>query len=161
MYNHHLKKLKNFIVLYPLSITLLFIFFYWDSSPLAHTLNQWQINLSAFLTSLTLPKGTMQENYIFISHKLTLVIDKSCNGLIPYFFFLASVLAFPSTLIHKIKWAIFGYFLLTLLNVFRIWFISQLVINEEENFNLAHDYLGNMFLVFSALMLFVFFIKNR
>jgi exosortase/archaeosortase family protein len=90
-----------------------------------------------------------------------LVIDKSCNGFIPYFFFLASIIAFPSTLRDKIKWAILGYLILSLLNIFRIWFISQLVMREEENFSLAHDYLGNIFLVFSALMLFIFFIKNR
>jgi len=103
----------------------------------------------------------MVDNYIFVNTHLTLVIDKACNGLIPYFFFLSSILAFPSTSLHKIKWAILGYLILSLLNVFRIWFITQFVMSSQNNFSLAHDYLGNIFLVFSALALFITFIKTR
>ena len=153
--------MKKFIFFYPLSIALLFLLFYWDGSALAVTLNQWQVSLSAQLTSLTLAKNLMQANHIFISPSLTLVIDKSCNGFIPYFFFLASIIAFPSTFKHKIKWAISGYILLSLLNVFRIWFITQLVMDSQNNFSLAHDYLGNMFLVLSGTLLFIAFIKTR
>ncbi|CAA6813543.1 MAG: Unknown protein [uncultured Sulfurovum sp.] len=156
-----LKKLKKFILLYPLSILLLFLFFYWEASPLANIINEWQINLSSFLTSFTLDNSLMKENHIFISHRLTLVIDKACNGFIPYFFFLASIIAFPSSLVHKIKWAIYGYLILSLLNIFRIWFITQLVMHTESNFSLAHDYLGNMFLVLSGLILFILFIRTR
>ncbi|CAA6821685.1 MAG: Unknown protein [uncultured Sulfurovum sp.] len=153
--------MKKFIFFYPLSIALLFIFFYWDGSTLAIILNEWQVKLSSQLTSFTLAKDLMQENHIFISPSLTLVIDKSCNGFIPYFFFLGSIIAFPSTLKHKVKWAILGYILLSLLNVFRIWFITQFVMNSQNNFSLAHDYLGNIFLVLSGTLLFVTFIKTR
>jgi exosortase/archaeosortase family protein len=103
----------------------------------------------------------MKNNHIFISPNLTLVIDKECNGLIPYFFFLASIVAFPSTIRHKIKWAVLAYLLLSSLNVFRIWFITQFVMHSQNNFSLVHDYLGNIFLVFSALILFIGFIKTR
>ena len=153
--------MKKFILLYLLTLCLLFIIFYWDASPLAIFINKWQIILSSQLTSYTLEEGAMQNNYIFINNHFALVIDKACNGFIPYFFFLASIIAFPSSLRHKVKWAILGYLILSLLNIVRIWFISQLVMKHEENFSLAHDYVGNMFLVFSALTLFIFFIKNR
>ena len=140
---------------------LLFSVLYWDISPLANIINQWQVKLSSLLTSLTLDNNAMQNNHIFISSNLTLIIDKSCNGFIPYFFFLASIVAFPSSIKHKIKWAILAYVLLSLLNVFRIWFITQVVMKSENNFSLAHDYLGNIFLVFSALILFIGFIKSK
>ena len=153
--------MKKFLFIYPLTLALLFILFYWDASPIANLINQWQVNLSSLLTSFTLDKNLMQDNHIFISSKLTLVIDKECNGLIPYFFFLASIMAFPSTIKHKIKWAILGYLLLSIFNVFRIWFITQFVMSSQNNFSLAHDYLGNIFLVFSTLVLFITFIKTR
>jgi exosortase/archaeosortase family protein len=135
--------------------------FYWDASPLANLINQWQINLSSLLTSFTLDESLMKNNHIFISSTLTLVIDKECNGFIPYFFFLASIIAFPSTLKHKIKWALLGYLILSLLNIFRIWLITQFVMSSQSNFSIAHDYLGNLLLVFSALALFITFIKTR
>ena len=153
--------MKKFLFIYPLALALLFAFFYWDIFPLANTINLWQINLSSLLTSLTLDENIMKNNHIFINSNLALVINKECNGLIPYFFFLASIIAFPSSIKHKIKWVFLGYFLLSILNVFRIWFITQFVMNSKNNFSLAHDYLGNLFLVLSALTLFITFIKTR
>jgi exosortase/archaeosortase family protein len=152
---------KNFLFIYFFTLVFLFGAFYWDASPIANTINQWQINLSSLLSSLTLENNIIQDNHIFINPNLTLIIDKECNGFIPYFFFLASILAFPSSIKDKVKWAIFGYLLLSTLNVFRIWFITQLVISSENNFSLAHDYLGNFLLIFSALFLFIGFIKSQ
>lgn len=153
--------MKKFLLLYPLTLAILFVLFYWETSSLATLINTWQVNLSSELTRLTLAKESMEGNRIFITPTFALIIDKACNGLIPYFFFLASIIAFPSTLAHKIKWAILGYLLLSLLNVFRIWFITQMVMLENSNFSLAHDYMGNMLLVLSALVLFIAFIKTR
>jgi exosortase/archaeosortase family protein len=152
---------KKFLFIYPLTLVILFAFFYWETSPIANSINQWQVNLSSLLTSFTLDDNLIKDNHIFISSNLTLVIDKECNGFIPYFFFLASIIAFPSSIKHKIKWAVMGYILLSVLNVFRIWFITQFVMSSQNNFSLAHDYLGNIFLVFSALGLFITFIKTR
>lgn len=153
--------MKKFLFIYLLALILLFTLFYWNASPIANILNQWQVTLSSILTSFTLDTNAMQDNRIFINQSLTLVIDKECNGFIPYFFFLASIIAFPSTLQHKIKWAVIGYVLLSILNVFRIWFITKLVLSSENNFSLAHDYLGNILLVFSSMLLFIAFIRTR
>ncbi|CAA6815368.1 MAG: Unknown protein [uncultured Sulfurovum sp.] len=153
--------MKKFLLIYLLALLFLFAIFYWNLSPIANSINLWQINLSSFLTSLTLPEHAMKENLIFINTQLTLVIDKACNGLIPYFFLLASIIAFPSEMKHKIKWAMLSYLILSILNIFRIWFITKLVINSENNFSLAHDYLGNLFLVFSSMILFIAFIRTK
>jgi len=81
--------------------------------------------------------------------------------MIPYLFFLASIIAFPSTFIHKVKWALMGYVFISAINTFRIWFVTQFVMQEQKNFSLAHDYLGNGLLILTGLILFTSFIKTR
>jgi len=153
--------MKKFLLCYWLGMVLLFGMFYWDYSPFSHLINNIQTNITAYLTSLSLPTGMMEAQHIFITEHYSLVIEKACNGMIPYLFFLASILAFPSTLAHKVKWAVMGYLLITSINVFRIWFVTQFVMQERGNFSLAHDYLGNGILILTGLILFTVFIKTR
>jgi exosortase/archaeosortase family protein len=153
--------MKKFILSYWIGILLLFTLFYWDLSPFSETINTIQTNITTIMTSLSLPQGMMEAHRIFITEHYALVIEKACNGMIPYLFFLASILAFPSTFIHKVKWALMGYVFITSMNVFRIWFVTQFVLQEEKNFSLAHDYLGNGLLILTGLILFTSFIKTR
>ena len=151
----------KFLLTYWIGIALFFGIFYWDASPISLLINQHQTSLTTYLTSLTLPNEMMNNYRIFISDNYSLVIEKACNGMIPYLFFLASIMAFPSTLLHKAKWALFGYLLISLMNTFRIWMVTQLVLQERNNFSLAHDYLGNALLISTGLMLFILFVKSR
>jgi exosortase/archaeosortase family protein len=153
--------MKKFLLTYWLGIALLFTIFYWEYSPISSIFNNYQTSLTSFITSLSLANGMMEGHRIFITEHYALVIEKACNGMIPYLFFLASILAFPSTLVHKIKWAIMGYLFITSMNVFRIWFVTQFVMQGEKNFSLAHDYLGNGLLILTGLILFTSFIKTR
>ena len=153
--------MKKFLLTYWIGIALLFGLFYWDLSPLSLTINNQQTNFSTFLTSLTLADTMMDGHRIIISDHYALVIEKACNGMIPYLFFLASIIAFPSTLIHKVKWAIMGYLFISAMNIFRIWFVTQLVLEERNNFSLAHDYIGNGLLIVTGLLLFTWFVKSR
>jgi exosortase/archaeosortase family protein len=151
----------KFLLTYWIGIALFFGIFYWDASPISLLINQHQTSLTTYLTSVTLPNEMMNNYRIFISDNYSLVIEKACNGMIPYLFFLASIMAFPSTLLHKAKWALFGYLLISLMNTFRIWMVTQLVLQERNNFSLAHDYLGNALLISTGLMLFILFVKSR
>jgi len=153
--------MKKFLLTYWLGIALLFAIFYWDYSPLSSLLNDFQTSVTTLLTSLTLMEGMIQGDKIFITPYYTLVIEKACNGMIPYLFFVASIIAFPSTLTHKVKWAIIGYFLISAVNIFRIWFVTQFVLVQKNNFSLAHDYLGNGILILTGLILFTSFVKTR
>jgi len=153
--------MKKFLLTYWIGIALLFGLFYWNLSPLSSLINSIQTNLTAFLTSLTLPESMMNEHKILINAHYALVIEKACNGIIPYLFFLASIVAFPSTLIHKVKWAVMGYIFISAMNIFRIWFVTQFVLQEQNNFSLAHDYLGNGLLILTGLILFTSFVKTR
>ena len=153
--------MKKFLLTYWIGIALVFAIFYWDLSPISATINSVQTNLTAYLTSLSLPVGMIEEHKIFITSHYALVIEKACNGMIPYLFFLASIIAFPSSLLHKAKWAIIGYIIITTVNIFRIWFVTQFVLEEKSNFSLAHDYLGNGILILTGLVLFTSFVKTR
>lgn len=153
--------MKKFLLTYWLGILLLFTLFYWEYSPMSELVNLYQTNLTSLLTSFTLKEGMMEGHRIFITQHYALVIEKACNGLVPYLFFLASIIAFPATLMHKVRWAIMGYLFITMINVFRIWFVTQFVVLERNNFSLAHDYLGNGLLILTGLVLFTSFIKTR
>ena len=153
--------MKKFLFSYWSGIALLFGVFYWDLSPISSLINSLQTNLTAYLTSLTLVDNMMENHRILINSHYSLVIEKACNGMIPYLFFLASIIAFPSTFIHKVKWAIMGYIFISFMNIFRIWFVTQLVLQERQNFSLAHDYLGNGLLILTGLLLFTWFVKSR
>ena len=153
--------MKKFLLLYWSMTALFFALFYWDISPIANLINPIQTDFIAWLTSLTLEDGLMDGHSIIISKYYHLVIEKACNGFIPYLFFMASVVAFPSTWRHKLKWGVIGYVVLTGINTFRIWMITQLVLDEVGNFSLAHDVIGNVLLIFISLMLFILFVKSR
>jgi exosortase/archaeosortase family protein len=153
--------MKKFILLYWFNIAILFSIFYFDISPVADIVNSIQTDFTSYLTSLTLPSNQMVGNRILIDFNYSLIIEKDCNGLIAYLFFLASIFAFPSTTIHKFKWAIYGYIAIISINIFRIWLITKLVLYEKDNFSLAHDFIGNTLLIFTALVLFIVFIKTR
>jgi len=153
--------MKNFLFRYWLFTALLFTIFYWEISPIAVILNNIQTNFVSFLTSLTLPNIMMEKHHIFINSTYELIIEKACNGIVPYLFFLGSILAFPSTIIHKIKWAIGGYISIIIINIFRIWLITQVVLAKQSYFSLVHDYFGNAILILTSLVLFILFVKTR
>ncbi|SFV60180.1 hypothetical protein MNB_SV-12-1022 [hydrothermal vent metagenome] len=153
--------MKKFILLYWFNIALLFSIFYWDISPIANILNHIQTDFTTYLISLTLEEDLTKGYEIIINSHYSLVIEKACNGIVPYLFFLASIIAFPSTLSHKIKWGIIGYVIILSINIFRIWLVTQLVLEEVGNFSLAHDFIGNIMLIFTALLLFIVFVKTR
>jgi len=75
--------------------------------------------------------------------------------------FLASIWAYPSSLKRKILFSLIGYIALTLINILRIYLVSRLVLEDKNNFSLAHDYIGNMILLFGAIFLFWVFVKCK
>jgi exosortase/archaeosortase family protein len=153
--------MKKFLFLYWSTTALLFTLFYWELSPIATTINTIQTNFITTLVSITLPIDMTDGYTIIINSHYRLVIEKACNGLIPYLFFLSSIIAFPSAIVYKIKWALLGYIIITTINSFRIWLVAQLVLKELDNFSLAHDFIGNSLLIFTVILLFILFLKYK
>lgn len=151
----------KFLLTYFLSATFYFALFLWDASPISLEINQMQTNLTAHLTSLVLEEGMMNGTSIFITSHYSLIIEHACNGLIVYIFLLIFITMFTSTLAHKIKWSIIGYATITLINVLRIWIITLIVSMDKDYFTLAHDYLGNILLLATYIVLVLAFTKKK
>jgi len=153
--------MKKFLIYYWVNIIILFGLFYVEFSPLSWLINQIQSEVTLLLTSWTLPIGMMSGHEILINSHYSLIIEKACNGMVPYLFFIASIFAFPATNLHKIKWIVYGYIAITIVNTFRIWLVTQFVLEGRENFFLAHDLIGNVLIISSALVLFILFVHTR
>jgi len=180
--------MNNFRLLYILYIPTLFIAFYFDTNDLSIFLNSLSIVENKIIINNTLniffytdiisnavnsfQKDTtlyflslffedrMFNDYIIISDSYRLFISKACSGLIPFLFFVASVLAYNSSIQSKILWLGIGYIVILFANILRIAFVTQMVVIDQQNFFWAHDYVGNMFLLLLGLSLFFLFIQN-
>ncbi|RRS31377.1 MAG: hypothetical protein P794_04150 [Epsilonproteobacteria bacterium (ex Lamellibrachia satsuma)] len=154
--------MKRFIVLYFLFLVLLFVFFYAPTSAVSALLNEGQSKLTLFLLDLFLKAGQLQGADIWINPHYKIIINKACNGIIPILFLFASILAYPSGMLHKLFWMIMGYILFSVVNVGRILlvvFVTQTGAGHED-FYWSHDLVGNVLLMLTGLGLFIAFIKT-
>ena len=154
--------MKKFIALYFLFLALLFTLFYANTSVVSSMLNTGQTKLTLYFLNLILEPGQLQGIDIWVNPHYKIIINQACNGIIPILFLWASILAFPTTVWHKIIWMIIGYFLFSLVNIFRILLVVYFVKLEggRGNFYWSHDLLGNSILILVGLGLFVGFIKT-
>ena len=154
--------MKRFVALYFLYLAGLFVFFYAESSSLSAVLNTRQTELTLFLLEKFLSPGQLQGIDILINPHYKIIINQACNGMIPILFLYASILAYPSGILHKVLWMAIGYFLFVVVNVFRILLVVYFVEQEggRENFYWSHDILGNALLMVVGLGLFILFIKT-
>jgi len=154
--------MKRFVALYFLFLALLFVFLYLPTSPLSLFLNRMQGDLTLYLLGLFLEPGQLQGIDIMINPHYKIIINQACNGLIPYFFLAASILAYPATLLHKTVWLLLGYLVYTAVNVARILMVVHFVEGEggRGNFHWSHDIMGNALLLVVGLGLFIAFIRS-
>jgi len=154
--------MKQFVALYFLFLALLFVIFYAPTSPMSEFLNTKQTDLTLYFLDMFLKPGQLKGIDIWINPHYKIVINQACNGVIPILFLFASILAYRSTLLHKIVWMALGYVVFSLANVFRILLVVYSVEGESGrgNFYWSHDLLGNIILMVTGLVLFVMFIKT-
>ena len=149
---------KQFIIAYILWLGVLFGLFYFNTNPLATFLNELQRGW--LMDSLRYFLGDIVKDiYIYSSDTFRIRITYACNGLIPFYLFLASIFAYPSSWKLKIAWGIFGYFAIYIINVFRLLFVTAMTRNGGENFEWSHDIVGNAMLMIVGLSLFTSFIR--
>ena len=154
--------MKRFVALYFLSLAILFTLFYADTSVLATLVNDGQTRLTLFFLDLFLAPEQLQGIDIWINPQYKIIINQTCNGMIPILFLFGSILAYPSTLWHKIFWMGIGYVVFSIVNVFRILQVVYFVEQEggKGNFYWSHDLIGNGLLMVVGLGLFIVFIKS-
>jgi len=153
--------MKRFIALYFLFLALLFVFFYAPTSMLSTVLNEGQTKLTLNLLDIFLKPEQLKGIDIWINPYYKIIINKACNGVIPILFLFASILAYPSSIMHKILWMLIGYMVFSVVNVMRILLVVYVTEHGEGQgeFYWSHDIVGNMILMLTGLGLFVAFIK--
>jgi len=154
--------MKRFIALYFLFLTILFTFFYADTSIVSTFLNDGQTKLTLFFLDIFLPPNQLKGIDIWINPHYKIIINQACNGMIPILFLFASILAYPSRVFHKLLWMVLGYVLFSVVNVVRILLVVYFVEGESGrgNFYWSHDLVGNALLMLVGLGLFIVFIKT-
>ena len=154
--------MKRFIAFYFISLAFLFMFFYADTNPLSTYLNEAQTALTLLMLNPFLDPSQLQGSDIWINPNYKIIINQSCNGMIPILFLIAAIIAYPSAVRYKILWMITGYVVFSLVNTLRILLVVHFVEQEEgrANFYWSHDLLGNTILMITGLALFIAFIKT-
>ncbi len=154
--------MKKFTALYFLYLALFFTLFYANTSIISHTINEEQTKLTLYFLNIFLGPEQLQDIDIWINPHYKIIINQACNGIIPILFLWASILAYPSTIWHKIFWIVIGYLLFSLVNIFRILLVVHFVEQEggRGNFYWSHDLMGNTILMVVGLGLFIAFIRT-
>jgi len=138
------------------------VLFYAPTSSISILLNDGQTSLILFLLEFFLKPEQLQGIDIWINPHYKIIISKACNGVIPILFLFASILAYPSSVGHKILWMLMGYVLFSVVNVVRILLVVYVTQTGEgqQDFYWSHDLIGNSLLMLTGLGLFVAFIKT-
>ena len=154
--------MKQFIALYFFFIALLFVLFYFPTSPMATLLNDGQTKLTLFFLSKFLEPEQLRGIDIWINPQYKIIITQACNGMIPILFLFASILAYPSGHITKFLWMLLGYILFSLVNVFRLLFVVHVTQTGKgfSDFYWSHDLVGNALLMMTGVGLFIGFVKT-
>ena len=157
--------MKQFVALYFLFLALLFVFFYAPTSAVSTLINDGQSKLTLYFLDFFLKEGQLRGIDIWIHPQYKIIINQSCNGMIPILFLWASILAYPSSIVHKlhkIVWILVGYVVFSMVNVGRILLVVYATEHGEGQgeFYWSHDLVGNFLLMMTGLVLFVLFIKT-
>ena len=106
--------------------------------------------------------NTIVDYDIIINPKYHIVITPECNGLIPYFIYLAGVLAYPKSWLLKLKWALLGYIVFFIANIIRLVVVT-LVVNRygADSFYYIHDIGGNIFLIVVGSIMFLGYLNAK
>ena len=98
---------------------------------------------------------------IVINPKYHVVITPECNGFVPYYIYLAGVLAYSCTIKRKVIYAVAGYFLFTVVNLIRLYLVTQIVNKYgADYFFWAHDIGGNVLLIITGMSIFWLYLKG-
>ena len=154
--------MKRFIALYFLFLALLFIFFYAPTTELSLYLNEMQNRWTLAALNIFLEPEQLKGTDIWVNPHYKIVITQACNGMIPILFLYASILAYPSSIKHKILWMLLGYCVFFVVNIGRIVWVVYITQNGEGHgdFHWSHDIVGNILLLFTGLGLFYIYIKT-
>ena len=155
---------NRFLIAYPIWFLILFGLFYWGSywsaSPIGYYLDSLQREMIMGVLDSLLDNQIVGYD-IVINPQYHVVITPECNGFVPYFIFLAGVLAYPCRLASKLFWLVFGYLIFTVVNLIRLYIVTVVVNNYgADYFFLIHDIGGNVLLIVTGMVSFLIYLKS-
>ena len=156
-----LHPLWGFVFRYLIWVTLLYTLLYFKNFSPFILINTLHTDLSIYLTGMwieifQIPIQISGATLIY-EHGLKLEILDECNGLAPFLFYLAAILAYPAKVKDKAVWIVSGYLLLMIANAMRIDWILYHVIEHPEDFEFVHEVVGRYVMAAIPLILFYFF----
>ncbi|ADV45596.1 exosortase/archaeosortase family protein [Nitratifractor salsuginis] len=151
---------QRFLLHYLSWVAVLFLLFYLDTNSLSHWINetqrQWLLDALRFFLGEDRVRGLD----ILAHPHFRIIITRACNGLIPYYLYLAAILAYPRSWKARLTWAVLGYGVISAVNLLRLLMVTALVAKNPSNFHWAHDLLGNALLMVTGLGLFYGFLRR-
>ncbi len=150
-------RMKKFVFYYIILLPILFALFYWDVSPVAEIINSYQTKLALIFLDIGLEEGRLQGIDIMINPTYKIIVTKACNGMIPILVLFAAILAYPVSWVHKIKWIVIGYIVISTVNIVRLLMLAHFI-KDQPDFPFYHDIVGNMLLMIVGLVLFYMFL---
>ena len=159
-----LESSNKFLISYFIWFVILFGIFYWGSywsaSKVGYYIDYYQRDFIMQVLDSLLDNRVI--NYdIVINPKYHVVITPECNGLVPYFIFLAGVLAYSCSFFKKLLWLLGGYIIFTLINLIRLYAVVEIVNRfGGKYFFIAHDIGGNLLLVATGAICFLIYLKS-
>ena len=156
---HTLDSQKRFLLSYPFFFLLLFGLFYWgeywQGFEFAKAIDIFHRDTIMQILSLVVDEPIKGYKVLFDNHT-RLVITPECNGLVPFLMLAAAILAYPSSIKLKLKWLLIAYISFMVANIVRLIGVYFAIKSfGVESFYIAHDIIGNLFLI--ALGAFIFF----
>jgi len=159
-----LRASDRFFVAYPLWLLFLFGIFYWgrfwDYSPIGEIIDSFHRSIIMLLLDGMLSNHIIGYEIVITPH-YRVVITPECNGLVPYFIYLAAILAYPKRGWCKLKWALIGYITVMFANFLRLVGVTEVVNNfGEQSFYYIHDIAGNILLIGVGTGLFLLYLRG-
>jgi len=151
--------MKKFILRY-LIIAISLITIYSDINFITTYINDYQTKITLYFLNLFL-EDNISGIYIQINDFYRIVINAECNGFIPIIILISAILAYKTTIYHKLKWIVLSYVIYTFLNIFRILIIAEVAFEYgRPSFFWSHDIFGNILLLLTGLIIFNIYSKK-
>lgn len=99
----------------------------------------------------------MQEEIIVFDNGAKIIINYTCNGITAILLYTIAIISYPTWIKNKIIWFIAGYFIIVVINLIRIIFVSYAVTIDPNYFYWSHDYIGRYGMGILTLYFFYIF----
>ncbi len=159
-----LDSSNRFLIAYPIWFLVLFGLFYWGSywsaSPIGKLLDFYQREMIMWVLDSILDNQIVNYDIVVNPH-YHVVITPECNGFVPYFIFLAGILAYPCKIASKLFWLVAGYILFSIVNLVRLYIVA-IVVNRygADAFFYIHDIGGNTLLIVTGMVAFLTYLRR-